>query len=76
MDDQNRWMKLIKKLRVEHGIGILDAERIALANPQWRRWVEHQINTDARCRRMALSHIRYNGAKALIERQGERLAVR
>ena len=30
---------------------------------------------EAPCRRMALSHIRYNGAKALIEQQGERLKV-
>ena len=75
MKDQNRWIELIKKLRVEHGIGILDAERIALANPQWRRWVEHRINMEARCRRMALSHIRHNGVEALIE-QGERLKIR
>jgi hypothetical protein len=74
--DRNRWILLIKELRAEHGVSILAAERMALADAQWRRWVDQQINTDTRCRRMALHHIRHNGADALIERYGERLNVR
>jgi len=74
--DRNRWILLIKDLRAEHGVSILAAERLALADARWRRWVDQQINTDPRCRRMALHHIRYNGADALIERDGERLNVR
>lgn len=76
MEDRNRWIRIIKELRIDHRVSVLDAERIALANSRWRRWVEHQINIDARCHRMALSHILYNGANALIEREGERLKVR
>ncbi|MCW4463579.1 hypothetical protein OK349_17870 [Sphingomonas sp. BT-65] len=76
MEDRNRWIMLIKGLRVEHDVSIVDAERIALADPAWRRWVERQINSDKQCRRMALSHIRYNGELSLIERDGELLKVR
>jgi hypothetical protein len=39
MEDRNRWIGLIKDIRVEHDAGIIDAERIALADPAWRRWV-------------------------------------
>jgi hypothetical protein len=74
--DRNRWILLIKELRAEHNISILAAERVALAYPRWRWWVDQQINLDARCRRMALHHIRHNGDDALIERDGERLKVR
>jgi hypothetical protein len=76
MEERNRWISLIKELRGQHGISILDAERLALADPAWRRWVERQINGDTRCHRMALSHIRYNGDAALLERDGEALKVR
>jgi hypothetical protein len=75
MADRNRWILHIKKLRAAHGIGLSEAERIALADPHWRRWVEHQINTDSQCRRMALRHIRERGDDALIERTGDRLRV-
>ena len=44
--DPSRWILLIKELRVTHGCGILDAERIALSQPNWRRWVEQRINSD------------------------------
>jgi hypothetical protein len=74
--DRNRWILLIKELRAEHGVSILAAERLALADARWRRWVDRKINTDPRCRRMALHHMRHNGADALIERDGERLNVR
>ena len=76
MQDRNRWIKLIKELMIARHLSQLEAERIALADPQWRRWVERQINNDMRCRRMALSHIRDNERAALIERQGETLKVR
>lgn len=76
MTERDRWILHIKELRERHGISIFDAERLALVDPQWRRWVERQINNDDRCRRMALSHIRYNREMALIERQGDRLVIR
>jgi hypothetical protein len=76
MEDRHRWIMLIKDLRVEHDASIIDAERIALADPAWRRWVERQINGDRRCRQMALSHIRHNGEMSLIERDGDLLKVR
>lgn len=66
----------IKLLREEHDASILQAERIALADLGWRRWVERQINSDMRCRRMALSHIHYNGGAALLVRDGDELNVR
>lgn len=74
--DRNRWILLIKELRAEHNVSILAAERLALADPRWRRWVDQQINTDVRCRRLALHHIRHNGDEALIELEGGRLKVR
>jgi hypothetical protein len=74
--DRNRWILLIKELRSKHGVSILAAERLALTDARWRRWVDQQINTDPRCRRMALHHMRHNGAEALIKRDGARLNVR
>lgn len=76
MEDRRRWILLIKDLRVEHDASIVEAERIALADPAWRRWVERQINSDTQCRRMALRHIRYSGPASLIERDGDTLKVR
>ena len=75
-DRRNRWIRHIKQLRTENDIGLLEAERMALADPAWRRWVERQINTDGQCRRMALRHIRDRGDDALIQRAGDRLRVR
>jgi hypothetical protein len=72
---RNRWLHHIKQLRTEHDIGLLEAERVALADPEWCRWVERQINTDDQCRRMALRHIRESGANALIEIDDDRLRV-
>ncbi len=66
----------IKVLREERDGSILDAERIALTDPGWRRWVKRQINSNERCRRMALCHMRHNGEAALIKRDGEELKVR
>ena len=76
MEDRNRWIRLIKKLRTEHQVSILDAERIALSNPDWRRWVEHQINVDRQCRKMARYHLRVHGDASLIEVVGDRLQIR
>lgn len=75
MTQRNRWIRRIKEVRAEHEIGLLAAERFVLADPAWRRWVEQQINSDDRCRRMALRHIRESGASALIEIDDDRLRV-
>lgn len=75
MAERNRWIRHIKDLRANHQVGLLEAERIALADPAWRRWAENQINTDDQCRRMALRHIGESGANALIETRGGRLLV-
>jgi len=75
-DERDRWITLIKDLRQENGVSILEAERIALGKDEWRRWVDRQINTDMRCRRMALFHIRSNGIASLIEKDGDKLKVR
>lgn len=71
MPERNQWMLHLKQIRTVHGCGIAEAERIALADPAWRRWVERQINTDVECRRMAQRHIRYRGDDALIERDND-----
>lgn len=76
MTDRNRWILHIKKLRADYGVGLSEAERIALGDPHWRQWVEHQINTDSQCRRMALRHIRERGDDALVDRAGDNLRVR
>ena len=75
MTERNRWIHHIKDVRADLAAGLCEAERIALTDPAWRRWVEHQINTDDRCRRMALRHIRESGANALIEVDDDRLRV-
>jgi len=74
--DPVRWILLIKELRVTHGCSILEAERIALSQPTWRRWVEQQINKDAGCAKSARWHIRHHGDAALIEERDGRLIVR
>lgn len=66
-----RWLLLVKELRVTHGVGILEAERIALASRHRRNWVEGAINTRQVCRKHALAHIRHNGEASLIEREGD-----
>ena len=76
MAERDRWILHIKELRAVHGVSIFEAEKLALADATWRRWVERQITSDDRCRRMALRHLRYNGDAALLGRDGERLFVR
>jgi hypothetical protein len=75
-EERNVWIREIKRLREEHGVSIFEAEALALGDPRWRRWVEKMINSDERCRRMALSHIRYNGDAALVQVSGNRFKVR
>ncbi|PZU08667.1 MAG: hypothetical protein DI605_12035 [Sphingomonas sp.] len=70
-DGYGRWLLLIKELRVQHGVSIIEAERIALSNPHRRKWVEKQINTHQECRKKALSHVRHHGKDALVDREGE-----
>jgi hypothetical protein len=74
--DRNRWVYLLKELRVTHNCSIYDAERIALADPVWKRWVERQINTDQRCQRMARYHLRRHGEAALVAESDGKLIVR
>jgi hypothetical protein len=76
MEQRDRWILLIKELRAHHGVNILNAERIALSDAHWRRWVERQINSDAKCRKLALHHIRRHGSGALLEQVGVRITVR
>ena len=47
LDAYGRWIVLIERLRVEHDISILEAERIALSNPALKRWVEKQITQNS-----------------------------
>jgi hypothetical protein len=75
-NDRQRWILLIKELRVTHNCSIHDAERIALLDPIWKRWVERQINSDPQCKKMARYHIRHNGDAALLIENEERLTVR
>jgi hypothetical protein len=75
MAERDRWILHIKELRGAHDVSIYEAEKLALADASWRRWVERKINSDERCRRMALRHIRYNGDEALIRKSGDRLEV-
>ncbi|RUX24252.1 hypothetical protein EOA23_22505 [Mesorhizobium sp. M2A.F.Ca.ET.042.01.1.1] len=76
MEDRNRWILHIKELRFRQGASILEAERIALSDPHWRRWVERQINTDERCHKFARSHMKANREAALIYKDGEMLKLR
>ena len=76
MSERLRWILHIKELRAAHGVSILEAEKLALADTTWRRWVERRIMTDQSCNRMARQHIRYNGDDALIGKDGERVFVR
>lgn len=76
MSERSRWILHIKELRAAHDVSIFEAEKIALADPAWQRWVERQIVSDEQCRRMALRHIRDHGDAALIGRDGTRLFVR
>ena len=66
----------IKELRGEYQVDILEAERIALGRPEWRRWVEHQINNDRKCRRVAAFHVEQNGDAALLELRDGRYVVK
>ena len=74
--ERNRWIVLIKQIRLEYGLSLAEAEAKALEGPNWRRWVEVQVNTDPRCRKMALRHIRERGDASLLRNQGDIMRVR
>ncbi|MEI5681374.1 hypothetical protein AAAK29_23495 [Mesorhizobium sp. CCNWLW179-1] len=74
--ERDRWVLLIKDIRRETGASIFEAERLALSKPEWRRWAERQINTDAECRKMARLHMRMHKTNSLICADGNRLLVR
>lgn len=76
MEERLRWIELIKVVREKHGASIDEAHLIVSTQPEWRRWVERQINSDPQCRRMALRHIKYSGPAALLVQDGETLKVR
>ncbi|PWJ87059.1 hypothetical protein C8D77_11942 [Mesorhizobium loti] len=76
MEDRNRWILHIKEVRSRHGVSLLEAERIALSDPHWRRWVERQINADERCRKFARTHMAANRQASLVYRDGEVLKLR
>ena len=71
-----RWAWHVKRIRQALGVTLLDAERLALHSPYWRRWVERHINSDMECRELALSHIRQHGSASLLEQHGNTLKVR
>ena len=75
-DEDGDWFRLIKSIRAQRGVGILEAEKIAVQEPKWRRWLERRINIDRKCRKLALYDMRLNGAESLICWEGERLVVR
>ena len=75
-EERKRWTSHIKQLRQQHDIGVFEAERIALAEPAWRRWVERQINADAKCRKAARNHMQMHGRASLIYRDGDTLKIR
>jgi len=76
MTNETRWIEEIKSIRTRFGVGIADAERIALTDSRWHRWVTYRINNDPTCRLMARRHMRVFGDKALIFGVGEVLKVR
>jgi len=75
MAEKIRWIAHIKSLRARHGVGIYEAERLALSDARWRRWVAHQVNSDAQCRKLALHHIAEHGTAALLYERGGRIHV-
>lgn len=75
-DGDSGWFELIKTIRAEHGVGILEAEKVAVQDPTRRRWLERRINSDRKCRKLALSDIKQNGDDSLVCWQGDRLVVR
>ncbi len=74
--DRNRWVRLIKQLRADHSASVPEAEKLALSNQEWRRWVERQINAYRKCHRMAVGHIRCRGKESLLEEQNGLIRVR
>ena len=76
MPDRERWIRHIKELRARDHVSIFEAERITLSDPSWKRWLERQINTDQRCHRMALYHVKLHGEAGLLMEEDGVLKVR
>ena len=70
------WIELMKSVRQIHDVSLDEATRLVLAHDGWRRWVTQRINTDARCRKMAVTYMRDGEAASPIEQHGSRLRVR
>ncbi|WP_271077477.1 hypothetical protein [Aurantiacibacter sp. MUD61] len=70
------WLAIIAELRMRDNCSIFEAERTAISNKHLRRWVERAINAGNPARKYALAHIRFNGAKSLIECQGDSFIFR
>ena len=70
------WLAIIISLRVKHDCSIEEAEKIAVSNRHLRRWVERAINTGNPAHKHALAHMRYNGDRSLIEREGDSFVFR
>lgn len=70
------WPELMKSLRQVQDINLPEAQRVALSHDGWRRWCELQINSDPKCRKEALHHMRHFGSDALVESEGGRFRVR
>jgi len=69
------WFQAIKDIRAQHGCDILATERIGLSDPDWRRWVDAQINRDPDCRKMARRHMKSRGPASLIVVADGRLKI-
>ena len=71
------WIELIKAIRMATGVGLQEAQDIALSHEGWRRLCNHRINHDPDCRKMARSHLRREGPNSLIAEDGSgRYSVR
>lgn len=75
-DSDGNWFEMIKSIRAERGVSILDAEKLAVRDPKWRRWLERRINSDRKCQKLAFTDMRLNGRDSLICWVGDRLVVR
>lgn len=73
--EKESWERLIKDIRQALGIGIVEAQKIALSHKGWRRLCNHRINHERPCRKQALWHIKHHGSDAFIAVQGETLVV-
>lgn len=73
--ERARWEILIKEIRRASGVGLLDAQKIALSHKGWRRLCNHRINHEPPCRKQALWHVKHHGPDSFIDAQGDILVV-